>query len=107
MCRAVACLAPAAQELTDTDAATIGLQNGKAAGMSIPHLHLHVIPDRAAQDRFTHFDADVHERVALTPAVIARDCNRMRALARRLPPTPVPPAPTPTARAPERVGFGV
>ncbi|HED04857.1 MAG TPA: HIT family protein, partial [Candidatus Fraserbacteria bacterium] len=35
------------QQAMKVDATTIGINNGRAAGQAVPHLHVHIIPRRA------------------------------------------------------------
>ena len=40
----VADLTPRVQDAVDADAATVGINDGAAAGQEVPHVHAHVIP---------------------------------------------------------------
>ena len=37
-------LTPRVQDAVDADAATVGINDGEAAGQEVPHVHAHVIP---------------------------------------------------------------
>jgi len=41
---AVRTLSPAIEDAVDADAATVGVNDGTAAGQEVPHLHVHVVP---------------------------------------------------------------
>lgn len=41
---AVAKITAAVNKVIGTDASNIGLNNGKAAGQAVPHVHVHIIP---------------------------------------------------------------
>jgi histidine triad (HIT) family protein len=42
--RAVARLAGPVREALDADGTTIGVNNGRATGQSVPHVHVHIVP---------------------------------------------------------------
>ncbi|MFB6154339.1 MAG: HIT family protein [Haloferacaceae archaeon] len=42
--RAVRELVPRVESAVDVDATTVGVNNGRAAGQEVPHLHVHVVP---------------------------------------------------------------
>ena len=37
-------IASAVEKATDADGSNIGINNGKAAGQEVPHVHIHIIP---------------------------------------------------------------
>ncbi len=41
---AVTKLTPRVQDAVDADAATVGINDGEAAGQEVPHVHVHLIP---------------------------------------------------------------
>jgi histidine triad (HIT) family protein len=41
---AVSDLTPRVQDAVDADAATVGINDGEAAGQEVPHVHAHVVP---------------------------------------------------------------
>ena len=43
-------IASAVEKATDADGSNIGLNNGKAAGQEVPHVHIHIIPRKAGDN---------------------------------------------------------
>ncbi|CCA68930.1 hypothetical protein PIIN_02790 [Serendipita indica DSM 11827] len=46
----------AVQQAYKADGLTIACQDGEAAGQSVPHVHIHIIPRKAVGDRFSQND---------------------------------------------------
>lgn len=44
------------QQAYKADGLTIACQDGEAAGQSVPHVHIHIIPRKAVGDRFSQND---------------------------------------------------
>ncbi|KAI5118388.1 hypothetical protein M0805_005850 [Coniferiporia weirii] len=59
----------------DADGLTIACQDGKAAGQSVPHVHVHILPRKTAGrgDVFEHNNDDVYPALEDAEAALPRD----------------------------------
>ncbi|KZS93188.1 HIT-like protein [Sistotremastrum niveocremeum HHB9708] len=54
------------------DGLTIACQDGSAAGQSIPHVHIHVLPRKFLGDRFQHANDDVYPAIEQSEGELGR-----------------------------------
>ncbi|THH08478.1 hypothetical protein EW145_g2684 [Phellinidium pouzarii] len=68
------------------DALTIACQDGKAAGQSVPHVHVHILPRKLAGrgDLFEHNNDDIYPALEDAEAALPRDLRSANLQANKL-----------------------
>ncbi|HLE96432.1 MAG TPA: HIT family protein [Candidatus Thermoplasmatota archaeon] len=75
--RAVHAIAPRAEKALGASATTIGVNNGRASGQEVPHVHVHIVP-RKEGDGAGPFHAAFPDRPSVTREEMQAIAERMR-----------------------------
>ncbi|KAH6918322.1 diadenosine 5',5'''-P1,P4-tetraphosphate asymmetrical hydrolase [Coprinopsis sp. MPI-PUGE-AT-0042] len=60
------------------DSLTIGCQDGKAAGQSVPHVHFHILPRKAQGDRFAEDNDAIYPELERSEGNLASELTHMQ-----------------------------